>query len=151
MKINENPLSVWSIQGVLLCCCSLHSAKRSSVRSFGCPEHGPGIARGLGNRAATIPEQSWSIPSHFHAIFLLVFYWFFTKFLLVLYWFCTGFFLYNSSIKNIHQKNTKLYIVSYFFNVDFGHFFWQDSGSRHMLMPAFCSVCHFFECGLSWP
>ena len=40
------------------------------------------------------------------------------------------------------------HIVSYFFNVDF---LWQDSGSRHMLMPAFGSVLHFFECGLSWP
>ena len=38
-----------------------------------------------------------------------------------------------------------LYIVSYFFNVDFGQFFWQDSGSQHMLMPAFGSVLHFLH------
>ena len=37
-----------------------------------------------------------------------------------------------------------LYIVSYFFNVDF---LWQDLGSQHILMAAFCSVLHFLYAG----
>ena len=111
-----NCINFRSIQGALLCCCSLRSAKRSSVRSFGCPGHCPGIARGLCNRAATVPEHSWSIPSHFHTVFFLfflVFCWFFSYFFLIFCWFFScffaGFFLYNSSIRNIHQKHTKLY------------------------------------------
>ena len=39
----------------------------------------------------------------------------------------------------------RINIVSYFFNVDFGQLFWQDFGSRDMVLRDPVQICPVFE------